>query len=130
MVVTFINLPSSFNSSSYPRSGCHLTSSTSTIWLFSLFSLPVTCSIIFSRSSQVNAFLFLSSSRSSATYPELPHFPLHELTSMVARPVCLKTEEPEVSSLLPYNPLLSLTFFFFPLHLYQSVKSTSSFSLN
>lgn len=128
----FSNLPSTFNSSCYSKSGRHLTSFTLSMWLFSLVSLPVTYSIALPRSMQANAFPFLGRSRSSATSLEILHLPLHKLTSAPARPACSKTEEPEVSPLLAYNPSLSLLLFFFPLclHQRQSVKPASSFSLS
>lgn len=131
-VAIFSNLPSTFNSSCYSKSGCHLASFTLPMRLFSLVSLPVTYSIALPRSTQVSAFPFLGRSRSSATSLEILHLPLHELTSAPACPVCSKTEELEVSPLLAYNPLLSLLVFFFPLclHQRQSVKPASSFSLS
>lgn len=131
-VAIFSNLPSTFSSSSYSKSGRHLTSFTLPMLLFSLASLPVTYSIAFLRSTHVNAFPFLGKSRSSATYLEILHFPLHELISIPAHHVSSKTEEPEVCPFLACNLLLSLLFFFLPLRLHQrqSVKSTSSLSLS
>lgn len=112
-VAIFSNLPSAFNSFSYSKSGRHLTSFTLPMQLFSPVSLPVTYSVAFSRSMEVSACPFMGRSRSSATYMEILHFPLHELTSAPALPVHSKTEEAEVSPLLAYKPLLSLPFFFF-----------------
>lgn len=131
LVAIFSNLPSTFNSSCYSKSGRHLTSFTLPMRLFSLVSLPVTYSIALPRSMQVNAFPFLGRSRSSATSLEILHLPLHELTSAPACPVCSKTKNWR-SPLLAYNPSLSLLFFFFPLclHQRQSVKPASSFSLS
>lgn len=85
--------------------------------LFLPVNLPVTYWTVFPRGTQVCAFSFLCRRRSSRTLPKILHFLLHYLHSCLPCPIY--KEGAEVSLFLPYNPLLTLPFFFFFLCLHQ-----------